>query len=290
MVSRKYLETLLVVDDLEGNLDCIKKSIEQIQKEGYLQNCGIEYYNGFDQGLSRLSKIAESEYSGVITDLFEGTDNPKGLKIVIECLNRGIECGVLTDGDRHSKELGTVRYYLDVGSLDHCKYPKEEVVENLQKLGIKMGALMGIGKGFTFWSEILIGQNGLSDKQSVAKVTRRLKEYFGIPHLDEGQLMKKIEEKLPENESLSSYPGEIKGISDYFVIETKICEEEGKNSKLYLVKEKNCKVFLRELDKIKGQKSFFPQFRVDGKDLTIKTFQDKTIETKLEFPYNYNWL
>jgi len=172
----KLVEKLLVIDDKEENLACIGKSIERLKENGSLakdesiQNCSVDYCNNFDQG---LKEAISGKYTMVVTDLFEGEYNPKGLKIALECMDHETRCGILTDGDRHRGSLGALRFYYQYNSKEYGDHPS---VLNAQKLGLTHEELKK--RNIDFCS-LLIYHNGVKDKKDISEVSDRLKYFFG---------------------------------------------------------------------------------------------------------------
>lgn len=170
---------MLIIDDRPEYLELAQQAVEAIMTTGKMKGYDVEYSGNFEEA---LEKVREGSYNEVVTDLFEGEDKPKGLRVALECLDRGIKVGILTDGNRHYDALGGLRYYLEREGRPSrdVEYEIERIGAEAQKLGIMPDEMEK--RGISFWADLLIGENG-TDKRKIENWRRSLKTFLGIPYL-----------------------------------------------------------------------------------------------------------
>lgn len=141
MENKKPLE-ILVVDDDQRYLDVAK---EVARNEMIKSNYNIDFFDDFDESLEALDS---KHYDRVITDLFytenrgdwaRKKDIPKGLLVYEKCIDKGIDVTILTDGDRHERNLGAIRYAMsskETIEFNHMEKMATEGRRLLEKVGL----------------------------------------------------------------------------------------------------------------------------------------------------------
>lgn len=173
---------LLIIDDTPINLKRAQKAVEGLEKEDILKNYIVDYCGNFDEA---LKKVKEEKYDEVITDLFEGEITPKGLLVALECLDRRIKVGILTEGNRHHDALGTLRYYLQGGDPNKYDCYSDSDYE-ARKLGITPEDMKK--RNVSFYWDLLIGHDGV-DKKTVAIWKESIKTFLKESEIPEPKIV-----------------------------------------------------------------------------------------------------
>ena len=128
-------KTLLVIDDRVEYLDAARAAYESIKDTFEYK---ITFCGSFDLG---IEEVRSGKYTHVLTDLFEGEETPKGLLVLIAAKEKGLEARIVTDGNRHRGNLGSIRYALwedeRLSYNSMARGPASEGRAILGKMGLK---------------------------------------------------------------------------------------------------------------------------------------------------------